>query len=112
MSPSKIARTALVAALAVVVLGACAPRPYPVEPAQSLQRAFDAAPDHAPGARLIGICYGNALNSPEEVLAEARFQCGGDVELRDEDMIWTPCGLLQPVRATFLCTPAPTPEGQ
>ena len=96
------------AGLAIVVLtalalGACNTRPYQVQPAKAIARAV--APD---GVRLVGICYGNVVNTPEQVLDEARFVCGSEaVELRDTDIVWTPCGLLQPTRATFACVAKP-----
>ncbi|MFQ5467548.1 MAG: hypothetical protein ACE5DS_05365 [Kiloniellaceae bacterium] len=92
-----------VVVLAALALGACNPRPYQVRPAKAIARAV--GPD---GVQLVGICYGNVVNTPEQVMKEARFACGGDVtELRGTDIVWTPCGLLQPTRATFACAAAP-----
>jgi hypothetical protein len=97
-------------------LAACSARPFPVAAPESLTRALKeqqtgaaAAPD-ARRSRIVAICYNNLLNTPEEVLEEARYECrGGEVRFQDKDSFWTPCGLLQPVRASFLCTPRPEP---
>ncbi|MCH8810074.1 MAG: hypothetical protein IH993_09630 [Proteobacteria bacterium] len=64
-----------------------------------------------PAPRIVSVCYGNWLNTPEEVLDEARYECrDGEVSNRDKDSFWTPCGLLQPVRASFLCMPRTQPS--
>lgn len=116
-----LARAAAAAALTAVVLGACSQQPYPVTPAKAVQRALDRElarpaserePGLGPGSRVVSICYSNLINSPQEVLAEAQYQCqDGRVTLREHDVVWTPCSLLQPVRATFVCTPDPAPKG-
>ncbi len=106
-----VAAGALIAALA-----ACGARPFPVAAPKSLVRALEPEAEGAakaghPAPRLLSLCYSGALNSPEEVLAEARYECAeGEVTYLDSDLFWTPCGLLQPVRASFLCTPAPSSE--
>ena len=97
-------------------LAACSARPFPVAAPESLTRALEpereaAAAAERPVPRIVSICYSNVLNTPEEVLEEARYECrDGEVSYRDKDLFWTPCGLLQPVRASFLCTPRPTAE--
>ncbi len=98
----------LVACVLVTGLAACSPRPYRVAAPESLTRALETRQTGAPRARIIAICYNNLLNTPEEVLEEARYKCqDGEVRFQDKDSLWTPCGLLQPVRASFLCTPKP-----
>jgi hypothetical protein len=108
LTSRRIAACVLVAALA-----ACSARPFPVKAPESLSRALEpaqaaAAETRAPKPRIVSICYGNVINTPEEVLEEARYRCrDGEVILQDADSFWTPCGLLQPIRASFLCTPKP-----
>ncbi len=96
-------------------LAACRARPYPVAGPGSLTRVLEpereaAAEAERPVPRIVSICYSSLLNTPEEVLEEARYECqGGEVRFQDKDSFWTRCGLLQPVRASFLCTPRPDP---
>lgn len=102
---------------AVGLVAACSARPYPVAPAKKVVSAVDARyevdeeldgapdPDLGPKPRLIGICYNATVDSYAEVSAEAVYRCGGPVELRERDWLWTPCSLLQPQRATFMCLP-------
>ncbi len=97
-------------------LAACSARPYTVAGPESLTRVLEPEREAAveagrPAPRIVSICYSNLLNTPEEVLDEARYECpDGEVTFHDADSIWTPCGLLQPVRASFLCTPRPKAE--
>ncbi len=101
----------VVACALAAALAACSARPYKVSVPKSLTRARAAAVEAGrPAPRIVSICYGNLLNTPEEVLEEARLACPGrEATFHDADLIWTPCGLLQPVRASFLCTPRPMP---
>ncbi len=111
---SSACRILLACALAAA-LAACSARPFPVAGPESLTRALEpeqeaAAEVERPAPRIVAICYSSLLNTPEEVLEEARYECrDGEVTFRDADSFWTPCGLLQPVRASFLCTPRPEP---
>ncbi len=106
----------LVACVLAAGLAACSARPYKVSAPASLTRALElereaAAEAERPVPRIVSLCYGKLLNTAEEVLAEARYECqDGEVTLRDTDLFWTPCGLLQPVRASFICTPRPKAE--
>ncbi len=102
--------------LLLLALAACSSRPFVVVapkalgPKLSAEQAAAAKAGH-PAPRLLSLCYSRTLNSPEEVLAEARYECAeGHVTYLDSDLFWTPCGLLQPVRASFLCQPAPSTE--
>ncbi len=110
------ARRILVACVLATALAACSARPYPVSVPAALTRALEpeqeaAAAAERPAPRIVSICYGKLLNTPEEVLEEARYECrDGEVTFHDADSFWTPCGLLQPVRASFLCTPRPKAE--
>ncbi len=109
-------RRALPACLLLLVLAACSSRPFVVEAPKALapklsveQAAAEEAGRLVP--RLLSLCYSRSLNTPEEVLAEARYECAqGEVTYLDSDLFWTPCGLLQPVRASFLCRPVPLEE--
>ncbi len=102
----------VVACALAAALAACSARPYQVSAPKSLARARAAAVEAGrPAPRIVSICYSNLLNTPEEVLEEARYKCqDGEVTFHDADSIWTRCGLLQPVRASFLCTPRPKAE--
>ncbi len=110
------ARRIVVACALAAALAACSARPFQVSAPKSLTRALEpereaAAEAARPAPRIVAICYGNLLNTPEEVLEEARLACPDrEVTFYDADSIWTPCGLLQPVRASFLCTPRTQPE--
>ncbi len=110
------ARRVVVACVLAAALAACSARPYKVSAPESLTRALEpeqeaAAEAGRPVPRIVSLCYGKLLNTAEEVLEEARYECrDGEVTLRDTDLFWTPCGLLQPVRASFLCTPRPKAE--
>ncbi len=109
------ARRILVACVLAAALAACSARPFPVAGPKSLTRAMEpereaAAEAGRPARRIVSICYGKLLNTPEEVLEEARYECrDGEVTFHDADSFWTPCVLLQPVRANFLCTPRTQP---
>ncbi len=102
----------LVACALAAALAACSARPYKISVPKPLTRAREAAVEAGrPAPRIVSICYSNLLNTPEEVLDEARYECpNGEVTFHDADSLWTPGGLLQPVRASFLCTPRPKAE--
>ncbi len=110
------ARRVVVACALAAALAACSARPYMVSVPESLTRALESEQEAAaeagrPVPRIVSLCYGKLLNTAEEVLEEARYECrDGEVTLRDTDLFWTPCGLLQPVRASFLCTLRPKGE--
>ena len=109
-------RRVLTACLVLLAVAACSARPFVVAAPKALApqlSAEQAAAEKAghPAPRLLSLCYSRTLNTPEEVLAEARYECSeGAVTYLDSDLLWTPCGLLQPVRASFLCQPAPSAE--
>lgn len=111
-------RRVLIACLLVLALAACTTRPFVVGAPKALASKLPPAPEIAAAVeaghsvpRLLSLCYSSALNTPEEVMDEARYQCSeGEVTYLDSDMFWTPCGLLQPVRASFLCQPTATEE--
>jgi len=61
--------------------------------------------------KVVAVCYNGMVNSDAEVLAEAMFACpDGKLTVRDDDVLWTSCPLLQPQRANFICVPAKPPE--
>ncbi len=115
MPLASIVRRVVVACALAAALAACSARPFPVAGPKALVRALEpeqeaAAEAERPVPRIVAICYSNLLNTPEEVLDEARYECrDGEVTLHDADLFWTPCSLLQPARASFLCTPRPEP---
>ncbi len=105
------------AAALLAGLAACSTDPYPIgsktQPPWELG-ASRAMPALAPplGARAwrLSFCYATPLNDEEEVLAMAEERCpGGRLVLDSRDVFWNGCGLLKPVRATYICDPA-TPE--
>jgi hypothetical protein len=106
----------LTACLLLLALSACSARPFVVAPPKALAPKLSAEQATAekaghPAPRLLSLCYSRTLNTAEEVLIEARYECAeGNVTYLDSDLFWTPCGLLQPVRASFLCQPAPSVE--
>ena len=110
------ARRIVVACALAAALAACSARPYQVSAPASLTPVLESEREAAveagrPAPKIISLCYGTLFNTPEEVLEEARYECrDGEVTFYDADSIWTPCGLLQPVRASFLCTPRPKAE--
>ena len=105
----------VIACFLVAALSACSGSPFPVAAPKSLTRDLEAEwaaaqAANKPPPRIVSICYSNLLNSSEEVLDEARYECGnGEVTYKDTDRLWTPCGLLQPMRASFICRPNPPP---
>ncbi len=109
MPATGTARLVLLIGLAAIFLAGCA-APYATTPAKEAWRELQPQLS-AQGAKVIAICYNRALNTPERVLQEARFACGGgEVTFHDDDVIWNSCGLVQPVRSNFMCTPRPLPE--
>ncbi len=109
-------RPVLTACLLLLVLAACSARPFVVRAPKALAPTLSAEEAAAekvghPAPRLLSLCYSRTLNSPEEVMAEAQYECAeGVVTYLDSDLLWTPCGLLQPVRASFLCQPTPSEQ--
>ena len=110
------ARRVVVLCVLAAALAACTARPYKVAAPKSLARPLELKREVAreagrPLPRIISLCYGRPLNSAEQVLDEARYQCSnGEASYWEKDLFWTPCGLLQPHRASFLCTPIPKAE--
>ena len=109
------ARRAVTACLLLLALAACSARPFVVPPPQELapklaeEQAAAKTAGHPP-PRLLSLCHSRA-NSPEALLAEARYECAeGDVTYLSSDWFWSPCGLLQPIRASYLCRPTPSAE--
>ncbi len=105
----KNARRVVVVCALAVALAACSARPYRVSMPKSLKRERAAAAEAGrPVPAIVSFCYSNLLNTLDEVVEEARLVCPNkEVTFHDADLIWTPCGLLQPVRASFVCTPKP-----
>ena len=109
MSAAGAARLVFLIGLIAIFQAGCA-APYATAPAEEAQRELQPQLS-AQGAKMVAVCYNSVLNAPERVLLEARLACGGGkVTFHDDDVIWNTCGLLQPVRANFICTPRPLPE--
>ncbi len=106
-------RHVLTACLLLLALAGCSARPFVVAAPKALAPQLSAEKAAAvdagqPAPRLLSLCYSRLLNTAEEVLAEARYECArGEVTYLGSDLLWTPCGLLQPVRASFLCQRIP-----
>ncbi len=94
----------------VLLLSACANEPIKVDASRPVSKAVAkgaqiyGSNDYTPWA--FGVCYGNRVNTPTQILAFARETCGdGRIELRDEDLIWNDCPVIQATRASFVCYP-------
>ena len=114
-----LSRPALWLAVAALLLAGCSPRPFEVEPPRDVAEVIPVDPkaaklgphDYDPRPRPISLCYSSQLNTREQVVERARSLCpnGGGVRFFDEDALLNQCGLFQPVRVTFICTPGPQP---
>lgn len=97
--------------LAALAISACSPLPYETAIPKAVERelrpyAEDDGPSAPNAPKALSFCYSEALNTPEELMNEARLLCpNGKLTLHGTDIVWTPCSLLQPSRATFFCTP-------
>lgn len=111
----RVAGVFLAAAL-VPLLSACTTDPAPaagpkwltgpIERSNQQARIEGRAP--APQPAILSYCYSNLINTPEQLELEAGETCarlGGRLAFYGEDSVLTPCPLLQPVRATYLCHP-------
>ncbi len=103
-----------------VALAGCAAEPFVVEPpteAKSSLKVDEAAlealgpQDYNPFDRPISLCYSTQLNTPQEVVTRAKGICpyNGKLKFFSEDALFNNCGLFQPNRVTFICTPGPPP---
>ncbi len=110
----------LAIAVILLALGACTARPFEVENPRDVlevvrpyrQTAAELGPhDYDPRPRPISLCYSAQWNTQQQVIDRAQSLCpnGGALEYYDEDFLLNRCGLLQPVRVTFICTPGPAP---
>ncbi len=112
------------AALALsLALAGCSTAPFQITPSDDAVRMVPAVPalagvlgpfDYDPRPRAVALCYGSFFNRPQEVVARAGELCpyGGEVERVDEDFFWNGCALVQPQRASFVCTPGPAPASR
>ena len=116
MSLDRSVRGSLVLVLAAAVLTACGSLPYKTKIPKSVERQLkqNVNPDGTAkvgSPRALSFCYSETINTPQQVMEEAQLACeGGTVTLHDRDVFWTPCSVLQPRRATFICTPAQEAE--
>lgn len=95
------------AGLVLVGLGACTLEPIKTQPPAAAAQGASPALKTGAEPRVLSYCYGNQVNEPSQVLDYAREDCpGGRLVFSGEDILWTKCPLVQPVRATFLCYPA------
>jgi len=102
-------RIAAVVALAAALAACTSAAPYPTAPAKAVERGLKQSGQSA--SRALGFCYNNRANSPDQLMAEARLACPkAEVTYYGTDLLWTPCALFQPARATFVCTPKPSSE--
>ncbi len=92
-------------------LAACTVQPIKTKPPAAVIEKV--AKENRGGQRpaVLSYCYSGQLNEPEQVLEYAREDCpSGKLFFQDDDILWTKCPLIQPVRATFLCFPADPAE--
>ncbi len=100
----------VISAMSALILAGCGSVPYAVGTPKPVQRqlVLERKAEVPTYRRAISLCYNSSLNTPEELVSEAELICGGgQVKFLESDIFWTPCSLQQPVRATFICTPAP-----
>lgn len=112
MSVAGAMRPVILIGVIAMFLAGCA-APYAVTPAKEVKRELERLyPEQETAPRIaVAVCYNSVLNDPDRVLLQARLACGGgEATFHDDDVIWTQCGLFQPVRANFICTPRPLPE--
>jgi hypothetical protein len=117
---SPIRRAAGIFAIALALTACTTTRPFPVTPSQTMvhevqgeDAPMTAAPTDksAPRPTVVAVCYNGMVNTDADVWAEAALACpAGKLTLRDDDVLWTRCPLLQPQRANFICVPAKPPE--
>lgn len=110
MKLSAQARGVVVMVLAAFALVACSPLPYqtsvPKSVARDLKRQSGQAGTTGPAPKAIALCYSDMINTPQDLMEEARLICGdGSPRYLGTDTFWTSCSVLQPARATFLCAP-------
>ena len=106
-------------AIALVLAACTTTAPIPATPSKAM--VLEVQGVDAPGktlspeemakrARVVAVCYNGMVNSDADVLAEATLACpAGKLTIRDDDVLWTSCPLLQPQRANFICVPAKPP---
>jgi len=122
MPRSNILGHIVLATLILAGLAGCA-EPFETAPSRQSRAAVPPPPrlpgplgpfDYDPRPRAIALCYGNLVNSPEEVMAAAQELCPNEGRLQrvHEDVVWIPCALFQPVRVSFVCTPGPPPPSE
>ncbi len=112
---SRILGASLLAAVTLALAACTTTRPIPTTPSKIMVRAVQGDPEEqaarSPAAaaeqpRVVAVCYNGMVNDDAEILAEAVLACpAGKLTLRDDDVLWTSCPLLQPQRANFICVP-------
>lgn len=91
-------------------LAACSPEPIKTSPPLTIAEQSKPVVAGSGEPIVLSYCYSSQLNWSHQVMAAAREACpGGRLHFQGEDVLWTRCPLLQPVRVTFLCYP---PEEQ
>ena len=93
--------------LSLIGLSSCTVEPIGTTPPSAVveKAGRDAKGGQKP--TVLSYCYSSQLNEPAQVLESAREDCpAGKLFFQDDDVLWTRCPLIQPVRATFLCYPA------
>lgn len=92
-------------------LGACSPAPFKTSIPAGFDPAILKSGKDVPTAKALSYCYSSQLNQSQQVIARAQEDCSdGRLHFHDEDMLWTRCPLIQPVRITFICYPAKPAE--
>lgn len=99
-------RTTLVI-LSLLGLAACTVQPIKTAPPSAVVEKVRQENRGGQAPAILSYCYSGQLNEPAQVLEYAREDCpAGKLFFQDDDVLWTKCPLIQPVRATFLCYPA------
>lgn len=103
-------RTILVM-LSLFGLAACTVQPIKTTSPPAVEQKVRQAKQAGQKPVVLSFCYSSQLNEPAQVLAYAREACpAGKLHFQGDDVLWTKCPLIQPVRATFICYPADPAE--
>lgn len=107
MRAGRFYRRTILVMLALFGLGACTVQPIKTKPPSKVQQQVSGDIEGGRKPVVLSYCYSSQLNEPAQVLEYAREDCpAGKLYFHGDDVLWTKCPLIQPVRATFLCYPA------
>ncbi len=103
----------ILAVLSFAGLAACTVQPIKTAPRWEPQELVNPGIEGGQKPAVLSYCYSSQINEPSQVLEYAREDCPtGKLYFKEDDVLWTKCPLIQPVRATFLCYPATPGEAE